>query len=53
LSPPPPTSGFAARLFHQAALLQDHSYQLVLIDHSLAFGFQSAQGFVMLSQADR
>ena len=35
------------------ALLQDHSYQLVLIDHSLAFGFQSAQSFVMLPQADR
>jgi hypothetical protein len=53
LSPPPPTSCFAARLFYQVALLQDHSYQLVLIDHSLAFGFQSAQRFVMLPKADR
>jgi hypothetical protein len=39
LSPPSPTSRFGARLFHQPALLEDHSYQLILIDLSLAFGF--------------
>ena len=39
LSPPSPTSRFGARLFHQPALLQDHCYQLILVDLSLAFGF--------------
>jgi len=34
-------------------LLQDHSYQLVLVDLSLAFGFQPAHSFVMLPEADR
>src|ERR1700722_5551987 len=53
LSPPSPTSRFAARLFCQPALLQDHSYQLILVDLSLAFGFQPAYGFVMLPEADR
>src|SRR5271166_2634415 len=52
-SPPSPTSRFSARLFHQPALLQDHSYQLVLVDLSLAFGFQPAHSFVMLPEADR
>ena len=48
LSPPSPTRRVAARLFYQPALLQDHSYQLILVDLSLAFGFQPAYGFVML-----